>query len=116
MGIGKLIRKGDKVQLLRDLNAIPAGVYRCTGTTAETYEFSIGRKIMFFISKDGQSLMKKVSRKSDCTSRDRFVERYFRLLESLSRKPETEQDPNGPLTFAFIDPSIDPPHSDQRMN
>jgi hypothetical protein len=96
------------VEIVRDINAIPAGVYRVTGVDEAMVHFRVGNSVAFCVSTDALGLMcaHPESRGIQlATTVKAFVERYYTLLEEERRK--THQSAL-PLTMCALSADLTP--------
>lgn len=81
------IKKGQYIELVKDANYIPAGIYRVQDVYEDEIHFQLGRGIHFGFSTKYLDRVKPISKMkgiSECTSSADFTRRYFDLVESKS--------------------------------
>ena len=112
----RLIRREENIpcaeyqEICRNVNCIPAGIYRVCEIHEECRIFSVGNKITFIVANADDSLFSDVDNERVRTKRtgeEEFLNSYYDLLEEYSRQSVHEFDPNRPITMCFVDPSLD---------
>lgn len=96
-------RKGDLIEIVEDLNCIPAGVYKFEGHEAGFFQFSIKGAGVFGVSREYKSKIRKLI-KTDfpvLTPPDRFIRHYYALMAS---KAGNLSGVNNPPTYCAVDP------------
>lgn len=96
-------RKGDIIELTKDVGPIPSGRYELGGKEDGFYIFGILETAMFGISYNGKKYLKKLSSTDaiELTTAAEFITRYYALLATESGTPYSSDKP---LTFCAVDP------------
>ncbi len=94
------------IEIIKDINVIPAGTYRVISEQDKLLEFKVGKKIIFGITLEAKEYFKPVpftKAVKALTNTEQFVERYYDLLKSRQGK---SHDPYAPYTYCILDPSL----------
>ena len=100
-------RSGDYIELTKDINCIPAGVYRVADHSNCFYFFSVSSRVFFGVSEDGARYFRRIAKhrgKIKKAGENLFLERYYKLLNDMSAT--TSFDPREPFTFCALEPSV----------
>ncbi len=94
-------RRGDRIVLLKRINAIPAGCYTFIDQAGEMLIFSCGSKAQIGLSIDCLPFLRK-SPSAAVTRIQEFLPKYYACLrEHRFEKPS----PAGPFSFCGVDAS-----------
>ncbi len=84
------LKQGDYVKLTRNVNCIPAGVYKLCDIDSDMFYFTLGQSVEFCISSNARRFISKVPTTSGIlkrTSLSSFLNKYYDLLETLKPRP-----------------------------
>ena len=100
------LRAGNYVEILRDVNCIPAGVYKYAGFEGGAHCFSVRSHVFFAVVGIESSVLRVLPAKQGHkrrTSLEDFVTRYYALLDKVrSLPPSTTR----PWTYCLLDRSV----------
>lgn len=78
------------LEIPRDINCIPAGVYRLRRQYKEAIEFTVGLKVKFMLLQPDEMYIREVSReeaRKKAIHREEFLDRYYQLRDEERRRP-----------------------------
>lgn len=99
----RAFRKNDIVEIDRDINCIPKGVYRFQEQLGQLLWFRIKRRVMFAVSIEGIQSMKRLSTKEAfgrLTKYPDFEKRYYNLAAENAIKEPREGEATSVAIFA----------------
>lgn len=96
----KPLKIGKKVEITRNINCIPKGVYHFAGKEGPMLFFQIGNEALFGVTDDAEDAL-KVVKGIPATSIGEFLDSYYRLLPLEQARPFRA---NEPFTFCAISP------------
>ncbi|MBL7662350.1 hypothetical protein JNK13_06310 [bacterium] len=96
--IKKLLRSGDSIELTKQVNCIPAGVYTFKSKDIGGYYLGIGKGIVIYLSSDCKNFLRAAPGKKHL-SEDQYLEAYSLLL---GKNPSAAHDPSRPFTLCFV--------------
>lgn len=96
---------GDHIEIIKDINCIPAGVYKLKEKLEDLYIFTPEGNIHFGVSKTGRHFLNKLPKTSSkLTSKREFIANYTMLSAKTRTRPYTAFNPLEPITCCFFDP------------
>ena len=101
------IRPGKYVELSKDINCIPSGVYYLADKDDYNLYFAIGKSVMFSLSSDCKEFLRPVPSQRAVikkTSLKSFLDRYYQHYFKVQGEPAFWT--NGPKTMCCIDPAV----------
>lgn len=96
------------IEIVQDINCIPAGVYKLAAHDDDIWEFSLRGGIYFLISNACDALFRKLPTsegKNRATEIEDFIDRYYTLLENWP-KGGSFFDPALPFTTCVLPPKL----------
>ena len=96
-----MFRKGCRVELIKDVNAIPAGLYSVEDDSEELIILCCGDSILIGLSIDCRPYLRKVAGSVKLSKPHDFLSKYFPLLRQLQGQTYNSIQP---LTFCMLDP------------
>ena len=87
---GRLFRRGDFVEISRNINAIPAGIYQLIQCGRRSFLFTVEEQALIEISSEGAHCFKRLEPDDGYERRmrfDEFEEQYYVLLKNLRKMP-----------------------------